>query len=140
MLITIITVVAIAGFVIWVQSRIGTPVASVTGSKECGGGRVSSGLLPERVKGDYRAVTIDPSKSDSPCQMALDRINNPILMSDAPMLPLPDCDAARCQCAYVRYEDRRQLDRRANHQMHEAICKVIGRENSRLLRNRRRID
>ena len=143
MFITIITVAVIAGLVIWVRFRVGAPRTSGASSKNrlvYRGDVVASESCPERDKGEFRAVTIDPSKSDTPCRMALDRINNSILMSDAPMLPLPDCDAVRCRCAYVRYDDRRQLYRRATHQMGEAICNALGIDNRRSLRNRRRID
>jgi hypothetical protein len=34
------------------------------------------------------------------------------LYADAPRLPLPGCDAARCDCRYKHYPDRRVNDRR----------------------------
>lgn len=34
------------------------------------------------------------------------------LPDEAPRLPLPECDAARCSCRYEHHEDRRDGDRR----------------------------
>jgi hypothetical protein len=36
------------------------------------------------------------------------------LSADAPRLPLPQCDAARCDCKYRHYDDRRGGPRRAD--------------------------
>ena len=38
-----------------------------------------------------------------------------LLLSDVPLLPVPDCDKPNCKCSYVRYTDRRLWtdDRRA---------------------------
>jgi hypothetical protein len=36
------------------------------------------------------------------------------LSADAPRLPLPQCDAARCNCKYRHYQDRRGGPRRAD--------------------------
>lgn len=34
------------------------------------------------------------------------------LPDEAPEIPVPGCDAAKCACRYVHHEDRRQGDRR----------------------------
>lgn len=34
---------------------------------------------------------------------------------DTPLLPLPDCDAARCNCKYVHREDRREVSEDRRH-------------------------
>jgi hypothetical protein len=34
------------------------------------------------------------------------------LPGDAPEIPVPGCDAAKCSCRYAHHEDRRQGDRR----------------------------
>ena len=61
--------------------------------------------------GAYRAVAIvtDLAGGCSACEQQLGRR---YLMSAAPSLPLKNCDAAQCQCRYVRYADRREEVRR----------------------------
>ena len=51
-----------------------------------------------------------------------------ILSSEAPRLPLPGCDAARCDCKYRHFGDRRAEPRRAAE---------TGFDNSRVESNRR---
>lgn len=52
------------------------------------------------------------------------------LSSEAPLLPLPGCTASYCQCRYVHYEDRRELNRRHLHQEQQTafIPASVGRE------------
>ena len=51
----------------------------------------------------------------------------------APRLPLPECDAAACNCRYVHYSDRRSgLDRRATYDWtRERELGVVNRRSGR---------
>ena len=42
------------------------------------------------------------------CQSAQDLDNQSILMTEASALPLGSCDADKCNCRYLRYDDRRR--------------------------------
>jgi hypothetical protein len=46
------------------------------------------------------------------------------LPGEAPAIPVPGCDAAKCSCRYVHHDDRRSADRRSPsqyvHQLPEA--------------------
>ena len=143
MLIIAITVAVLTGFAVWIRfhSRIArTSIANKGKHSLSLGGHVASEPFLDRAKSDFRAVTIDASASDSPCARALELCDTPILMCDAPMLPLPDCDVAECRCASIRHDDRRQLDRRASHRLHEAVCQARGINNRRSPKDRRRTD
>lgn len=59
---------------------------------------------------DYRGVEVIPHPSGH-CG-AVEKIAGQRLLADeAPVLPLPDCDAEECNCRYAQYKDRR-LDAR----------------------------
>lgn len=48
------------------------------------------------------------------CQSAQHLALKPILMNEAPVLPLAGCDAVRCDCKFTKHDDRRSDDRRAH--------------------------
>jgi hypothetical protein len=59
----------------------------------------------------WHAVTIvAPAKA---CEAALACKGKRFLSSEAPRLPLKQCDAARCNCKYRHFPDRRGEPRRA---------------------------
>jgi hypothetical protein len=59
----------------------------------------------------WHAVTIvAPARA---CQAALSCKGTRFLSSEAPRLPLKQCDAARCDCKYRHFPDRRGEPRRA---------------------------
>lgn len=64
-----------------------------------------------RVTNPYHAVSI---KAGPAChQTKLEYANRRFLSADAPLLPLPTCDATACKCQYVHHDDRRaEPDRR----------------------------
>jgi hypothetical protein len=75
----------------------------------------SSSLIIESDtrKSPYRwhAVTIvAPAKA---CEAAHACVGKRFLSSEAPRLPLKQCDAARCDCKYRHFTDRRGEPRRA---------------------------
>jgi hypothetical protein len=73
-----------------------------------------SGSGPRVKINPYSATAI--SFDDSACD-AVREIGDRLFLDadrDTPLLPLPGCDAARCNCKYVHREDRREVgeDRR----------------------------
>lgn len=71
-------------------------------------------LLPEEdskaQKVDYRCVVIKTGQQT--CAKVRELAGKPILLDEAPLLPLTECDVARCNCKFTRHEDRRMNDRR----------------------------
>jgi len=72
---------------------------------------------PARVKSlkdssVYHAVSI--KFTENSCAAAKAMAGRRFLSSAAPRLPLPDCDALECRCAFVHHADRRSgKDRRS---------------------------
>ena len=64
------------------------------------------------------------------------------LAEQAPQIPLLNCDSAKCQCRYVRHEDRRVAqDRRALYCLQTDLHVVAGQEEHRSKKvGRRRSD
>jgi hypothetical protein len=66
---------------------------------------------PAQRKSRFHAVSVcmDPS----PCHAVRELAEQRILSSEAPVLPLPDCDQPDCSCHFEHYSDRRiQQNRR----------------------------
>lgn len=63
-------------------------------------------------KADYHAVSIKfPAHA---CLAAKELQGRRFLASEAPHLPLPECDAAECKCVFAHHDDRRAgKDRRS---------------------------
>jgi hypothetical protein len=60
----------------------------------------------------YHAVSIKFGKDA--CTAAKGMTGQRFLATDAPRLPLPDCDAAACECRFTHHKDRRSgKDRRS---------------------------
>lgn len=60
----------------------------------------------------YHAVSIKPGAYA--CAAANDIAGQRFLASEAPALPLPECDAAECECHFTHHKDRRAgKDRRS---------------------------
>lgn len=89
----------------------------LTGSarQQPGDGRVSAGMQPRAASdlqtsaGRYAAKTL--RICNNPCRAALTLRDQSFLASEAPALPLPDCDRA-CYCRLTRHRDRRIKDDR----------------------------
>jgi hypothetical protein len=65
-----------------------------------------------KTQGEYHAVAI--KYSENACNAAKAMTGRRFLASAAPQLPLAKCDAHKCRCKYVHYEDRRKKnDRRS---------------------------
>ncbi len=85
--------------------------------------RFDFGELLRRVMRRQRAVTretpVQPYHSVSiridgrACAAAAALAGRRLLAKEAPLLPLPQCDAATCRCGFIHHDDRREEDRRA---------------------------
>lgn len=67
---------------------------------------------PDNDSSTYHAVSL---KFDAnACSAAKSIAGRRFLASEAPRVPLPDCDAADCRCRFVHHKDRRSgKDRRS---------------------------
>jgi len=61
----------------------------------------------------YRGVRV-VAKGDECCQAAKTIADERFLLEKTPMLPLSVCDAEICNCTYERFDDRREVLRRAS--------------------------
>ena len=88
----------------------------------------------------WRASSI--TSGDNACAAAQAIAGKRFLDSEKsiPVLPLPDCDAASCQCKYARHEDRRDAseDRRSPSALHSALYDQTGKVNRRQRKRGRR--
>jgi hypothetical protein len=84
----------------------------------------------------YHAVSIRHGKN--PCAAAKALGEQRFLAKDAPRLPLPECDAERCGCAFAHHEDRRDEGRRAED--HDEKPRPFSGHNARTGIPRRRSD
>lgn len=78
------------------------------------GGQPASAPRPRERRADtrFRAVSVRPG--DESCEAARQLGQLRYLCAEAPRLPLPECNAATCNCGYWHHSDRRSgLDRRA---------------------------
>lgn len=64
------------------------------------------------TKNRYRGVQVVVQTNDC-CQAASAIADKRFLIDRIPKLPLTDCDADSCRCAYERFDDRRTDTRRA---------------------------
>jgi len=87
------------------------------------------------AKPSYRCVKIEAGASA--CQHVQSLVAKPILVDDAPRLPLLGCNVAQCDCKFIRYDDRRSgEDRRTNAAEAAANAKIYA--DKRIRRDRRR--
>lgn len=65
---------------------------------------------PQRPSDSYQSVEVHAGRDA--CD-AVRRIGDKRFLSgEAPEIPVPGCDAAKCSCSYVHHQDRRRGDRR----------------------------
>jgi hypothetical protein len=77
------------------------------------------------------------SASDHACKSALAYPTKPILIKDSPDLPLKGCNAEKCACSLLRYDDRRTgKDRRDMELLDKRRRSAYA--NKRMLKDRRR--
>jgi hypothetical protein len=65
---------------------------------------------PAALPRAWHAVTIVTNEQCCPAARA--RADCRYLSKEAPALPLPECDAPRCECKYRHFDDRRRKSRR----------------------------
>ncbi|HAF01064.1 MAG TPA: hypothetical protein DCO68_08070 [Methylophilaceae bacterium] len=83
----------------------------------------------------FRCVKIDAG--NHACQFAIAYQNKPILVDQAPVLPLPGCDVVRCQCQFLRFDDRREgRDRREKQSKDDRRAMIYAEK--RLIKDRRK--
>lgn len=63
-----------------------------------------------RVVNPYHAVRI--AHLSTCCTKVAEIDGRLFLAAEAPKIPMPECDAAKCRCRYVHYEDRRGAENR----------------------------
>ena len=78
--------------------------------------------------GPYRSVSINTG--EAPCGGARTLAGQRYLLGNAPMLPLADCDAGRCDCRYSHHADRRDRggDRRFMNGLESQLYSTGGEE------------
>ena len=88
----------------------------------------------------YRSVSI--VCGSGACESAKALSEKRFLSSEAPMIPLPDCNSSTCTCKYVHYQDRRKQsrDRRAPAALGTELFTRTKREERRSESGRRRSD
>lgn len=79
----------------------------------------------------YRAAEI--VTGNCACEAVESRAGTRMLLSEVPLLPLPDCTSPNCGCSYVRFNDRRDgdEDRRLLHRFRTDMFTISGNEERR---------
>ncbi|MFT3907354.1 MAG: hypothetical protein QM718_13725 [Steroidobacteraceae bacterium] len=72
-------------------------------------------VVKHHIRSPYHAVSVRSGRFGA-CDLARQCAQRRFLSSEAPPLPLPGCNQARCDCRYVHHEDRRAGPRRATEQ------------------------
>lgn len=73
-----------------------------------------STTAPERLESTGRFHAVSIKFAEDACCAAKQRAGERFLASSSPDLPLPDCDAKRCECSFAHHDDRRRdFDRRS---------------------------
>jgi len=100
----IIGIIAIGVVILWVARNRQPESAKATQLSR-------TGVLKMTDTSKFHAVSI--KFSSAACEAAKAMDGRRILSSQSPTIPLPECDAADCDCRFVHYPDRRgQSDRR----------------------------
>jgi len=68
---------------------------------------------PKKTTKTYPAVEL-VAGPDGACAAARASSGKRLLISEAPLIPVPGCDRPRCGCSYRKYSDRRSQTRRAS--------------------------
>ena len=93
----------------------------------------SNKVKPLEPKSQYRCVIINTGLN--PCKAAQAMALQPILVNEAPILPLQTCDTSKCDCKFTRHNDRRLDNRRDNLKV---TRQIIGDANNRREKKERR--
>ena len=76
------------------------------------GGRAGNDSHSRPAKAGGRFAGVEIRTHAGACQAAQALVGQRYLTKDAPALPLPKCDAARCTCTFSKLQDRRTEGRR----------------------------
>jgi hypothetical protein len=94
--------------------------------------------VPRKATSPHHAVVVVPGRHA--CAEAYAVRNRRFLSREAPVLPLPGCGSAQCECRYEHHDDRRKGLRRA----HDLAVAIDGHEGveqrDRTKRGRRKAD
>jgi hypothetical protein len=129
MVLIAITLACIAASFLVFQSNGKHEAASNKKSQRCGS-----------IKNPYRAASI--GAGGCACAEAKSLENKRFLIQQTPGMPLRECDAKKCDCRYVRHDDRRVgEDRRAAFSLQTDLYEMAGRSKNRVTGySRRRSD
>ena len=67
-----------------------------------------------RKAGNTKFHAVSIRLGSNACTAAKEMQGERFLASEAPQMPLPDCDVTDCQCRFAHYKDRRTKDDRRN--------------------------
>ncbi len=85
----------------------------------------------------HRAVSVCPGVVS--CHAVRQHGETRFLSGDAPLLPLRECDQAKCECIYEHYDDRRvDGDRRNTYAAYSGFDPMQGKEERRDRNERRK--
>jgi hypothetical protein len=108
---------ASAGAAYWLASRRRAPRSDPQPTPRLGAPVTQRSSAPPapraKLGGRFSAVQIRPRSGA--CRAAQLLQGHPFLAKDAPALPLPECNAARCSCTFSKLPDRRSDGRRLEH-------------------------
>lgn len=90
--------------------------------------------------GAYRCTSIVFEESACAAVKAIGSKRFLAVDRNTPMLPLPECDQSRCNCKYMRHDDRRDVndDRRWANTLQTALYEEGGKQDRRMKKRGRR--
>jgi hypothetical protein len=135
-------VLALAG---WLLMRV-RQAGNASAAKKVGGNRAASRALGKTsaantksgATSDWHSVTI--LSSFNACDAAKALEGKVFLATEAPSLPLADCDNTTCRCHYGYLDDRRQEDRRTPYGERHGARLASNASDRRQPGNRREVD
>lgn len=133
---------AIVGVVMpFIVLRWRRPLAEATGTPpvhaESGQASTAAPAARRKPPGGFHGITVKPCLDA--CQAAQALAGQRFLSREAPALPLPDCDQARCDCTYGHYSDRRdQGDRRSGWNRLDGFAQSFAKDDRRATQDDRR--
>jgi hypothetical protein len=115
------------------------PLPKLDKNKGDAGNRGRAKGIDPQAWGPWHAVAVMSKDAEQPCDATVDLRGKRFLASEAPTIPLPNCDVGSCHCWYAHYDDRRQGDRRAGHNIHDGVMSGLGvKDDRRVGRDRRK--
>jgi len=133
----LLLVVGVVGYAVWSQFQ-NTPARS----KPVRVAAADRYKVAAVERSPYRATSIRTGARACTAAKALSEQRFLVEARDIPVLPLAECDAAQCNCAYRQHGDRREedVDRRALGGLMKSIREQSGGDERRALKRGRRED